>query len=65
MLTSETPVSLAELVDAAVAAGITKDKAPALMGRLALDHYVMQMPDGSYDFQFPILRRWWRLKRGL
>lgn len=62
---SDAPVPLADLVAAAKGAELTADRAPALIGRLALDHYVTQTPDGPYVFQFPILRRWWRLKRGL
>lgn len=29
------------------------------------DHYVLQEGGGGYRFQFPIVRRWWRLHRGI
>jgi hypothetical protein len=29
------------------------------------DHYVHQLPRGTYAFRFPIVQRWWRLHRGL
>lgn len=29
------------------------------------DHYLSRDADGHYRFQFPLLRRWWCLSRGL
>jgi hypothetical protein len=32
---------------------------------LQRDHYVTQQKDGRYAFRFPLIRRWWRLHRGV
>ena len=29
------------------------------------DHYVVLQSDGTYRFRFPLIRRWWRLDRGM
>jgi AAA+ ATPase superfamily predicted ATPase len=29
------------------------------------DHYLRRTPDGEYEFRFPLIRRWWKLDRGL
>lgn len=33
-----------------------------LMGR---DHYLSRTSEGEYQFRFPLIRRWWKLDRGL
>lgn len=33
-----------------------------LMGR---DHYLSRTREGEYQFRFPLIRRWWKLDRGL
>ncbi len=32
---------------------------------LQRDHYIIQNTDGAYRFSFPLVKRWWRLNRGL
>lgn len=32
---------------------------------LQLDHYITRNLDGAYQFRFSIIRRWWRLERGV
>lgn len=32
---------------------------------LEQDHYLIRSPEGLYSFRFPLIRRWWRLDRGL
>jgi len=32
---------------------------------LQRDHYIIQKSDGTYRFRFPLIRRYWRLHRGL
>jgi hypothetical protein len=32
---------------------------------LQLDHYITKNLEGTYHFRFPIIRRWWRLERGI
>lgn len=29
------------------------------------DHYLRRTPEGEYEFRFPLIRRWWKLDRGL
>ena len=29
------------------------------------DHYLVRNPDNAYKFKFPLIRRWWKLDRGL
>jgi hypothetical protein len=36
-----------------------------LLKLLGQDHYVSRDPSGCYTFRFPLIRRWWRLDRGL
>ncbi len=32
---------------------------------LRRDHYLQLQPGSTYDFKFPLVKRWWRLNRGL
>lgn len=32
---------------------------------IQLDHYITRDTNGAYLFRFPIIRRWWRLERGI
>lgn len=32
---------------------------------LLQDHYIIQQTDGTYHFRFPLVKRWWKLNRGL
>ncbi|XZE17960.1 hypothetical protein SH449x_003241 [Pirellulaceae bacterium SH449] len=36
-----------------------------VLGRLSADHYLSRDTKGGYRFRFPLIRRWWRLDRGL
>jgi hypothetical protein len=36
-----------------------------LLRLLERDHYVGRSPEGHYHFRFPLIRRWWKLDRGL
>ncbi|MGB1110641.1 MAG: hypothetical protein ACPG4N_09810, partial [Gammaproteobacteria bacterium] len=36
-----------------------------LLRLMEQDHYLRRNDDGHYYFQFPLLRRWWHLSRGL
>jgi hypothetical protein len=42
-----------------------RDTAREILTLLQRDHYIIQQPDGAYRFRFPLIRRWWRLHRGL
>ena len=36
-----------------------------LLSLMERDHYLMRDPDGRYRFRFPLIRRWWKMNRGL
>ena len=31
---------------------------------LRRDHYISLTTDGTYEFRFPLIKRWWRMNRG-
>lgn len=36
-----------------------------LLNLMERDHYLKRDEDGTYRFRFPLIRRWWKLNRGL
>ncbi|MDQ2688213.1 MAG: ATP-binding protein [Armatimonadota bacterium] len=42
-----------------------QERARDILKRLQRDHYLVQDSDGTYRFRFPLIRRSWRLQRGL
>lgn len=36
-----------------------------LLMLLQRDHYIVQLADGRFQFRFPLIKKWWRLHRGL
>jgi hypothetical protein len=36
-----------------------------LLSLMERDHYLQRQSDGSFGFRFPLLRRWWKINRGL
>ena len=48
-----------------VAALDDREQLIELLRLMQQDHYLIRNDDGNYRFQFPLLRRWWRLSRGL
>lgn len=36
-----------------------------LLSLMERDHYVHREMDGRYRFKFPLIKRWWKIKRGL
>jgi hypothetical protein len=36
-----------------------------LLSLMERDHYLKRAEDGRYRFRFPLIRRWWKLNRGL
>jgi len=36
-----------------------------LLKLIEQDHYLARNNEGRYEFQFPLLKRWWILARGL
>ncbi|HWW77859.1 MAG TPA: hypothetical protein VNZ44_20815 [Pyrinomonadaceae bacterium] len=42
-----------------------EERARAVLTLLERDHYIIRERDGRFRFQFPLVRRFWRLNRGL
>jgi hypothetical protein len=60
-------VSVSELL-AALKGATQFDDRERLLSLLSLmerDHYLKREEDGRYHFRFPLIRRWWKLNRGL
>jgi hypothetical protein len=36
-----------------------------VLSLLERDHYLKRDEDGRFRFQFPLIRRWWKINRGL
>lgn len=64
---SSEPRSVRELVAAvnAQTAVSDRDRLLTILRLLERDHYLQRTPDGRYAFRFPLIRRWWRLDRGI
>ncbi|HEY0151720.1 MAG TPA: AAA family ATPase [Longimicrobium sp.] len=68
LATAGSAVPFAELRNAVDAqrTGTAKQDVHDTLDLLKRDHYVVQNPrDGTYSFRVPIIRRWWRLHRGI
>ena len=60
--------SVDQLFDEARSVGATLKDRNDLLRLLRLmdaDHYLSRETDGTYKFRFPLIRRWWKLDRGL
>ena len=42
-----------------------RDRLLRLLSLMERDHYLKRDEDGRYQFRFPLIRRWWKLYRGL
>ena len=42
-----------------------RDRLVQVLRMMERDHYLTRLTDGRYQFRFPLIRRWWRLDRGL
>lgn len=42
-----------------------RERLLTLLSLLERDHYLKRLEDGSSTFRFPLIRRWWKLHRGL
>ena len=59
------PALFEDLKSAAVIQDKEKEKILVLVELLQQDHYLVKDARGRYDFRFPLIKRWWRLHRGL
>lgn len=41
------------------------EKVREMLTLLQRDHYVQRHNDGKYSFRFPLIRRWWKIDRGI
>lgn len=60
--------SVDQILDAARSVEATIKNRNDLLRLLRLmdaDHYLSRETDGTYKFRFPLIRRWWKLDRGL
>jgi len=64
---SDEPLSFDKLFNLLKARIVTEDTEMArqVLTLIQLDHYITRTTDGAYMFRFPIIRRWWRLERGI
>lgn len=68
LATAEDAISFAELRNAvnAQVPNVQKQEVHDTLDLLKRDHYVVQNPrDAGFAFRVPLIRRWWRLNRGL
>jgi hypothetical protein len=59
--------SVSEMLEMLKAASKFDDR-ECLLNLLSLmerDHYLKRDDDGRYGFRFPLIRRWWKINRGL
>lgn len=42
-----------------------REKLLSLLSLMERDHYLKRSNEGHYEFRFPLIRRWWKLNRGL
>ena len=61
------PLAFADLFNQFRSRQATEDveSVRSVLTLLQRDHYVTQQKDGRYAFRFPLIRRWWRLHRGV
>jgi len=64
---SDEPLAFHDLFNLLKSHIITEDMEMArhVLTLLQRDHYVVLQDDGAYRFRFPLIKRWWRLNRGL
>lgn len=67
LATAAAPLSVKALLSALKAQGPQGDRAQLLrlLRLLDCDHYLSRTTDGEYQFRFPLIKRWWKLDRGL
>ncbi len=63
----ELPVSIADLLAAVQmqAITVTRDDLIRILRLMERDHYLQRNEAGLYQFRFELIKRWWKLDRGL
>ncbi len=64
---SRETASVSELLSMLKAASEFDDRERLLrlLSLMEQDHYLRRSSDGSFGFRFPLIRRWWKINRGL
>lgn len=67
LCTAETPLLFDDLFNLLKTREATSDEEAVrtVLGLLQRDHYVARQTDGAYSFRLQLIRRWWRLDRGV
>ncbi len=68
LATAKKPRTVSQLQSAikGMAAGFDdRDELVRVLRLMERDHYILRDTDGRIQFRFPLIRRWWRLDRGL
>lgn len=67
LCTSSEPISFAELFNFVKSRVVTEDAEAVrnVLDQLRRDHYVIQHGDGTFGFRLPLVKRSWKLQRGL
>ena len=67
LATARSPLTFEALFDGLKAHLVTEDRerVRAVLRLLHEDHYVTRHADGSWQWRFALLQRWWRLEQGL
>jgi len=66
LATLNQPIRLDDLFNLLKSRIVTEDKEKvrSMLTLLRRDHYVSLTTDGTYEFRFPLIKRWWRMNRG-
>ncbi len=64
---SDKPLAFPVLLNLLKSSMETKDEEMTrhMLKLLLQDHYIIQQTDGTYQFRFPLIKRWWQLSRGV
>ncbi|HEY6871238.1 MAG TPA: hypothetical protein VI298_00795 [Geobacteraceae bacterium] len=64
---ADRPLNFTELFNLLKSKIVTEESeaARAVLTLLQRDHYVIQNAEGDYSFRFPLIKRWWRIDRGI
>jgi hypothetical protein len=66
LATLNQPIRLDDLFNLLKSRIVTEDKEKvrSMLTLLRRDHYINLTTDGTYEFRFPLIKRWWRMNRG-
>jgi hypothetical protein len=64
---AENPLPISELLNSLKSqlGAVDRESMLQLLTLLQRDHYTARNEEGAYFFRFPLIKRWWRIDRGL